>query len=206
MQVLLHRARLLAIRARLPEWFWPARARLGDFGVYPALPVSDDLWEPLDPAVAAVSQMRVILPVRAGEPLDGWSDRVPRNLHGMPLSGTAMDVEALRHGADIIDLLAFDHSMARPPRRLIGIARALGPQPEMAECRAEPVRLARDLPEWFALLPEAPVLLLGGADERAETLREYACGVVCSDLKHGEAMERLSRRPVPAPLKILVAA
>lgn len=208
MDALLMAARDEARRAQMHEWFWPARALAlrGFMGVWPALPVGDTEWQPLDWRACRATQIRVILPVLMGEPAGGYGPDIERNAHGIARFDVRTDVEELRRGRILIDLLAFSPAMDRPPRRLVGIADALGPQPEMAECRDAPVRLARDIAEWFALLPQAPVLLLGSADKRAQTLRRYTCGVVCSDLAHGEAMERLSRRPVPAPPKILVAA
>lgn len=202
-------ARRLARLARLHDWFPWAKPYLlrNFFGILPAVPEGSDGWDVVDPRASRWRQWRLIIPVLVGKPDLGWLCECDP-LHGFPLNHGEARMEQALFGAGLVDLLAVDHSMSRPPRRLTGMASALG-----FGCDHEntvegdpPVVLARDLRDWFARLAQGPTLLLGSPAEQQDTIWRFGGGVICADLEHGMAIERLMRRPIPAPPKILVAA
>lgn len=203
------RARAYARHLRLHEWLPIAAVPMlrAFFGALPALPHGADGWDVLDARSARPRQWRLVLPVRCRCPDDGYLDDVD------PVHGAALDVGFARaqsavFGGHVVDLLAVDFSMLRPPRRLVGVAAALGfgCAGEYTDHDDQPVPIARDLRDWLHRLPDGLTLPLGPIAEQAETLRQFRSGIVGADLDHGLLLERLVRRSAPAPIKIMVAA
>ena len=176
------------------------------FGVLPGRAHGADGWDVVEPRAAAAKHWRLVVPVLAGPPADAaWMPAHP--VTAIPTAETSR-MESAIWGEHVLDLLAVDWSLKRPPRRLLGAASALG----FGACGDdtaegdEPVLLAADLADWLERLPHGPSLPLGDDAERAATIRRFGGGVVCGDLDHGMAVERLLRRPLPTLPKILVAA
>lgn len=210
-------ARHAAVAGRVGPAMFGQRAWLmrGVLGVLPVRAVGSDGWEPTEPRLARERALRPIIAVRAGLP-EAWGDAIPdcveRHPAGMPTPRGRTMIEswsALR-GAEIIDLLACDWALAKPPRRLVGAAATLGFGADGQEDTWEgdvPVQLCRSIGEWVGTLFRARAsVLLGNAGEQQATVLRFAGGVVCQDLAHGETVERLMRRQLPAPPRILVQA
>ena len=173
-----------------------------------------DLFEVLPAARARTRDFRPVFAVRAGDPpafAAGYPASVTFNLHGCPTAEGWRSIFAWRAlaGAEIVDLIACDWRLAKPPRRLVGAAPTLGfgAGGEDTMPGDEPVRLCRSVGAWVAcLFRHTAALPLGSPLEQQATLRSFGAGVVCEDLEHGEAVNRLLRRDLPAPPPVLVEA
>lgn len=165
-------------------------------------PVVDqgDLFQ-LDPDLtrrAPVSRHRWLIAVRgwSAEQLEGEPhDTVAANL------STAIGAAARTlMGGDILDIVACDAKLSRVRGVFTAAADALGTIDEAA-----PVRVVRTPLAWLRRVCDG-VLPLGTAAQQQATLRACAGGIVCDDVEHGEAVQRLIRRPLPELPRVMVAA
>jgi hypothetical protein len=179
-------------------------------GSWPARRVAEGWWEPLDPRAARERDECLILAVRGGaladlRPAPGIAyDPV----HGHPLGdGWALERGWLAlAGPDILDLLALDWELRRPPLRLTGMAYALGDASGVLVAEwPEPVRLVRDAREWLALARQGAVLPLGDDAQAQSYLRSLTGGIVVTDTEQGRAVKRLLERELPKPPPLFVA-
>ena len=181
-------------------------------GVLPGRAAGDGYWEPMPWRAALRKDLRMVVAVRAGDVEDdaAWAcvDRDP--IHALPSDGGARvrHMLSVLHGADILDLLAFSLAMDRAPRRLTGMAEALGVGADgLSAVTLGPVTLCRTWREWVRSLAALPCMPLGEPAEQQRLIRTFPAGVVCQDLAHGVAVERMLKRELPAvpPIAVLAA-
>ncbi|MBU8543982.1 MULTISPECIES: hypothetical protein [Roseomonadaceae] len=161
--------------------------------------------------------MRPIVAVRAGIPDrwmvvgdDGFGIAYPAEfadpVSGLPRDHEEIDLCCLLSGAEVVDLLACDFRLSRPPRALTGMASALGdPHGEVAMRATEsaPLRVAASVADVL-FGGRVAVLPLGDDAARAAYLRG-AAAVTAPDLASARAMKKLLEVPVAMP-KLFVAA
>lgn len=171
-------------------------------GLLPMRAVGEDGWEPIEPKLARARDVRPVVAVRTGA-VPG--DLVARDaVHRLPRDPMRARWWSMVAGEDVVDLLACDWAMVKPPRVLRGVALALGdPDGLLAEEEA-PVHVARSVAE--ALTVPGLVLPLGDEARRAAYLRGCAGGIVARDVAHGAILKKLCAVPVVAPPKLFVVA
>ena len=185
------------------------------FGVWTAQPDGEGFWSPRPAKASSEKHLVLVIAVRTGDPwisdfgLPAWIDVDP--VHRTP---TAEGMSRLRgsralFGPDIVDLLACDLTLTKPPRRMTGMARALGygAAGEYTTTDDGPVPIVRTVLEWLAHSTDGACLPLGSSVERAELLRGFGGGVTAMDLAHGETLQRLMKRePIQNPEIFLTQA
>jgi hypothetical protein len=172
-------------------------------GLLPMRAVGEAWWEPIEPKLARARDIRPVVAVRAGAVPPGLVVRDA--VHGVAQDAARAAWWQMMAGEDIVDLLACDWGLSKPPRRLLGQALALGDPNGMRAEEGEPVHIARGVAE--ALTVPGLVLPLGDAGERAAYLRGCAGGIVARDLDHGAALKKAAVvPPVAAPQLFVVAA
>lgn len=181
------------------------------FAVMPVRGAGPGYWDPLPWRGAKDSDFRLVMAVRCGAPPvpdDGFS-RYPCPVEVDPVSGLATPAMEPRllgaralWGPDIIDLLVVDQALEKQPRRLTGLAPALGGalDPDHWSDRTEqPVLVVRNVARWLARALDGACLPLGPAEEQAHFLRGLRGGVVTETTEHGKQLQALMRREA-APL------
>ncbi|WP_264716355.1 hypothetical protein [Limobrevibacterium gyesilva] len=163
-------------RAPLGAWRWVIAVRQGPVPRFDAV----GLYDPQEPGDAM------------------------RQLHLLP-SAAERAIPVAIFGGSIVDCLAVDISLTKPPLRLTGFADVLGDPPEWGEDRAVPMRIHRNVRDWLGDFCRGLVLI--GADTGAHQAALLRCqsGVVGSDVAHARALKKLIERPHPAAPPIFVA-
>ena len=130
-------------------------------------------------------------------------------VHGVPLPGHAARLRwwGMVAGLDVVDLIACDYAMRRPPRVFLGHADALGDATGDAADEADE---AAPLPVVECVAdalfgPPGCVLPLGDAGRRAAYLRR-ASALVAPSLDLGRKLKRLVEAPVAAPKLFVMEA
>jgi hypothetical protein len=181
-------------------------------GLLPGRTAGDGFWEPLPWRGALRKDIRIIVAVRIGdaEGDDAFACVERDRIHGIPTARghRTRHMLSMLHGPEILDLLAFSMMMDRAPRRLTGMADALGvgADGEGPDESLGPVTLCRSFRDWMRHLAALPCLPLGEPVEQQRLIRGFAGGVVCQDLAHGVTTERLLKRDLPAAPEIAVLA
>lgn len=168
-------------------------------------------WQPHPAGSNAPSHARrLILAVREGPPIipldlcpinpdeEGASWRA---LHNLPKDRRNRAVL----GCHILDCLALDPTLRRPPLRLTGDADVLGYVPEWGLDPDGPVQVHRTIAGWLTGGCRGLVLLGNNAAGHQEALLRCTAGIVGEDLAHATTLKRLMERPIPVTPPIYVA-
>lgn len=143
-----------------------------------------------------------IMPVRGFAP--GWSFEL-----ALAAGGDA-STEHYWHVAcgELLDLIALSPDCTRILGRMVGDAPVIGwPCEAYAQHDQDPefkLRLYRSIDVWLRNCMQG-VVAIGTNEELGRYLALFPGGVVCDDLAHGKAIDRLLRRPYAGP-PVLVAA
>ena len=106
--------------------------------------------------------------------------------------------------SEIVDLVGVSRDLKRVLGRLVGIVSVLGWPQQPGEAAEAPVRLFRSVAAWLAARC-AGAVLVGGPAENHGWLAGCDGGIVTDDIAHGQAIQKILRRPYEGP-KVLVAA
>lgn len=141
-----------------------------------------------------------ILPVRSGGmpcPID-VADRF-----GHPPDLQLQRLWQMAYG-DLVDLVAVSPDCRRVIGRYSGLAVVIGSDQGAYGVDEDRVRLFRTVDSWLRGRMQG-VVMVGTNDEACEWLRRWPGGVICDDLAHGKAIDRLMKKPFAGP-PVLVAA
>jgi len=191
----------------------PAAARVSDLRPVIALRAGvPDAWVEAPPPLPD-GWAECALEMGEGEPaMDApriaWPPALCDAVHGLPRADAADRLAwwSMVAGHDILDLMACDWAMAKPPRLLRGMADALGDALGEAADRATPaapLRVAETVRD-VVFGPPGLVLPIGDAAARAAYLRR-AAAVVAPTLEAARRVNKLLEAPPVAGPALFVA-